>query len=151
MRVSEGFRAQGKSDQAKGAERLAHGHVVYGDGYYAGNWQKKGLLSEEEASQLEQAACPGIGSCQGLYTANTMACLTEAMGMSLPGCGTALAVSAKKRRIAYASGERIVELVKEDVKPRQILTRGRVPQCHSRGQRVGRIEQYRAAPARDRA
>ena len=49
-------------------------------------------------------ACPGAGSCQGLYTANTMACLTETLGMSLPGCGTALAVSSKKRRIAQASG-----------------------------------------------
>jgi len=122
LRVAATFRAEGKQDQAKLAERLAHGHVVYGDGYYGGGWRKKGLLSDEELVELEMAACPGIGSCQGLYTANTMACLTEAMGMSLPGCGTALAVSAKKRRIAYASGERIVGLVKEDVRPRQILT-----------------------------
>jgi dihydroxy-acid dehydratase len=50
-------------------------------------------------------ACPGAGSCQGLYTANTMACLSEAMGISMPGCGTALAVSARKKRIAFESGE----------------------------------------------
>ena len=84
---------------------------------------KKGDISQEELSCLEMEACPGQGSCQGLYTANTMACLTETMGMSLPGCGTALAISAKKRRIAQASGERIVELVKKDIKPRQIITK----------------------------
>ena len=57
-------------------------------------------LSEAEARELEMEACPGDGSCQGLYTANTMACLTEAMGMSLPGTATALAGTAKKQRIA---------------------------------------------------
>jgi len=84
---------------------------------------KKGDISPEELSCLEMEACPGQGSCQGLYTANTMACLTETMGMSIPGCGTALAISAKKRRIAQASGQRIVELVKKDIKPRDIITK----------------------------
>ena len=84
---------------------------------------KKGDISAEELSCLEMEACPGAGSCQGLYTANTMACLTEALGMSLPGCGTALAASAKKRRIAQASGERIVELVKKNIRPRDIITK----------------------------
>ena len=67
-------------------------------------------------------ACPGEGSCQGLYTANTMACLTEAMGMSLPGTGTALAGSAKKMRLAELAGERVVELVREGVTARKIVT-----------------------------
>jgi dihydroxy-acid dehydratase len=84
---------------------------------------KAGKISQEELSCLEMEACPGQGSCQGLYTANTMACLTETMGMSIPGCGTALASSAKKRRIAEATGERIVELVRKDIKPRDIITR----------------------------
>ena len=84
---------------------------------------QKGDISREELSCLEMEACPGQGSCQGLYTANTMACLTETMGMSIPGCGTALAISAKKRRIAQATGERIVELVKKDIKPRGIITK----------------------------
>jgi dihydroxy-acid dehydratase len=79
-------------------------------------------MSEEDLTKLEMAACPGAGSCQGLYTANTMACLTEAMGMSLPGCGTALAVSANKRRIAYESGARVVELVKQNIVSRRIIT-----------------------------
>jgi dihydroxy-acid dehydratase len=84
---------------------------------------KKGDISAKELSCLEMEACPGAGSCQGLYTANTMACLTETMGMSLPGCGTALAASAKKRRIAQASGERIVELVRKNIRPRDIITK----------------------------
>lgn len=81
-----------------------------------------GEVSPEELSQLELEACPGPGSCQGLYTANTMSCLTEALGMSLVGCGTSLAVSAKKKRIAFESGEQIVRLIKEDFTPRKILT-----------------------------
>ena len=82
-----------------------------------------GEISEEEVGKFEIEACPGPGSCQGLYTANTMSCLTESMGMSLPGCGTALAVSSKKRRIAYESGKRIVDLVKKGITTRQVLTK----------------------------
>ncbi len=93
------------------------------DTYEAVGRAKKGEISSQELECLEMEACPGAGSCQGLYTANTMACLTEAMGMSLPGCGTALAVSAKKRRIAEASGERIVEMVKQNIRPLDIITR----------------------------
>jgi dihydroxy-acid dehydratase len=82
-----------------------------------------GEITVEELGKLEMEACPGAGSCQGLYTANTMACITEALGMSLPGCGTALAVSARKRRIAFESGIRIVELIKNDITPKKIITR----------------------------
>lgn len=84
---------------------------------------KAGVIDEKELKICEDNACPGMGSCQGLFTANTMAILTETLGMSLPRCGTALAVSALKRRIAFASGERIVDLVKNNVTPRQIMTR----------------------------
>jgi len=84
---------------------------------------KRGELSAKEISCLEMEACPGAGSCQGLYTANTMSCLTGTLGMSLPGCGTALAISANKRRIAQASGERIVELVKKNITPKKIITK----------------------------
>lgn len=82
---------------------------------------RMGQISTEEMSNLEQCACPGEGACQGLFTANTMACLTEAMGMSLPGCGTGLAGSGKKKRIAFESGFEICRLVAEDVKARDIL------------------------------
>ena len=82
-----------------------------------------GEMTESELYESEENACPGAGSCQGLYTANTMACLTEIMGMSLPFCATAAAVSAKKRRIAFESGMRIVDMVKENLRPSQIITR----------------------------
>jgi dihydroxy-acid dehydratase len=84
---------------------------------------KKGEIDANELQQCENRACPGAGSCQGLFTANTMAILTETLGMSLAGCGTALAVSSLKRQIAFASGERIVDLVRGGITPRQILTR----------------------------
>jgi dihydroxy-acid dehydratase len=84
---------------------------------------KKGLIKKDELESLEMCACPGAGSCQGMYTANTMACVTEALGMSLPRCATALAVSADKRRIAFASGQRIIGLVKQNITTRKILTR----------------------------
>jgi dihydroxy-acid dehydratase len=84
---------------------------------------KAGVIDAKELQVCEDNACPGMGSCQGLFTANTMAILTETLGMSLPRCGTALAVSALKRRIAFASGEKIVDLVNNNVTPRQILTR----------------------------
>ncbi len=82
---------------------------------------KKGLIKKDELDELEMCACPGAGSCQGMYTANTMACVTEALGMSLNGCATALAVSAKKRRIAFESGRRVVDLVKKNITPRKIM------------------------------
>lgn len=84
---------------------------------------KAGKISFQDACNIEQCACPGAGSCQGLYTANTMACLTETMGLSLPGCATALALSKKKKEIAYDSGKKIVELVKKDIKVRRFLTK----------------------------
>ncbi|MCD6469464.1 dihydroxy-acid dehydratase [Candidatus Bathyarchaeota archaeon] len=82
-----------------------------------------GKIGLEELKRLEDYAFPSCGSCNGMYTANTMACIAEAIGLSLPGCATALAVSSKKLRIAKRSGERIVEMVKEDLKPSDILTR----------------------------
>lgn len=84
---------------------------------------RDGVIDEKRLLELEEASCPSAGSCQGLYTANTMACLTEVMGMSLPFCATASAVSSHKRRIAFESGEQIVELVKKDKKPLDILTK----------------------------
>lgn len=81
---------------------------------------KAGKISQDELNTLEMCACPGPGACQGLYTANSMACVTEALGMSLPGCASSLAVSSKKDRIAQASGEQIVNLVRRNILPRTI-------------------------------
>jgi len=83
---------------------------------------KAGEITKEEFEALELSACPAQGSCQGLYTANSMACLTETLGMSLTGCATALAGSAKKERIAYESGVKIVNLTRRNIIPRTIMT-----------------------------
>lgn len=82
-----------------------------------------GEIDEKMLSEMEITSCPTAGACQGLYTANTMACLTEVMGMSLPGCATSAAVSAKTKRIAFDSGVIINELIEKDIRPSSILTR----------------------------
>lgn len=81
-----------------------------------------GKMSEEDIYDLERCACPGPGSCAGLFTANTMACITEAIGMSLPYCATTHAVDNKKILLAHESGEKILELVKNDITPSKIMT-----------------------------
>jgi dihydroxy-acid dehydratase len=82
-----------------------------------------GDLSEAELTELENAACPGAGSCSGMFTANSMNCLTEALGIALPGNGTTLAVDAARIRLAKESGEALMHLVEKDITMRQILTK----------------------------
>lgn len=82
---------------------------------------RSGVIDEKRLLELEEESCPSAGSCQGMYTANTMACLSEVMGMSLPFCATSSAVSSRKRRIAFDSGMQIVELVKNNIKPLDIV------------------------------
>ncbi len=83
-----------------------------------------GEIDAEEMALLEEEACPSCGSCAGLFTANTMNCLTEVLGMGLPGNGTIpAAYSGARRLLAKRAGELVLELVKKDVKPRDILTR----------------------------
>ena len=84
---------------------------------------RNGEIPQDELLALEEESCPSAGACQGMYTANTMACLTEVMGMSLPYCSSASAVSSKKRRIAFESGMQIMELVRHNIKPSEIITR----------------------------
>ncbi|GAB6184322.1 dihydroxy-acid dehydratase [Thermodesulfovibrio hydrogeniphilus] len=84
---------------------------------------KKGELTEKDLQALELCACPTAGSCQGMYTANTMACVTEALGMSLPGVAATPAVMSEKRRMAFDTGVQIVELIKKKVNARKILTK----------------------------
>jgi len=81
-----------------------------------------GKISEAELNKLEDVACPGCGSCSGMFTANTMACMSEALGMSLPHCATTLATSAHKIRLARQTGKKIVELTEQNTKPSDILT-----------------------------
>ncbi|MCX8188946.1 MAG: dihydroxy-acid dehydratase [Nitrososphaeria archaeon] len=82
-----------------------------------------GKMSEKELKKLEDVACPTCGSCSGLFTANTMSCLTEALGMSLPYCATTPATSSLKIRLAKESGERIVKMVYENLRPSNIMNR----------------------------
>ena len=93
------------------------------DTFEAVGRRRAGAIDDEEMACIEMEACPSAGSCQGLYTANTMSCLTEAMGMSLVGCGTSLAVTSLKDRLAYLSGMKVVELVQKGITPRKIMNR----------------------------
>ena len=82
-----------------------------------------GRMTEEQLEQIEQTACPGCGSCSGMFTANTMNCATEALGMGLPGNGTIPAVSGRRRGLALTAGKQIMELLKDDIRPRDIINR----------------------------
>jgi dihydroxy-acid dehydratase len=81
-----------------------------------------GKISEEELEELENLACPGCGSCAGMFTANSMNCVTEALGMALPGNGTIPAVMAERIRLAKKTGMLIMDLLKKDLRPKSILT-----------------------------
>lgn len=83
---------------------------------------KAGSMNKSELKSLEDCACPGCGSCSGMYTANSMNCLTEAIGLGLPGNGTILAVQAARRRLAKHAGMKIMELLKKNIRPRDIAT-----------------------------
>ena len=104
----------------EGESRCAKLTMIKGSFEAVGKF-RNGEIDQKRLLELEEESCPTIGSCQGMYTANTMACLTEVMGMSLPLCATSSAVSSKKRRIAFESGVQIVDLVKNDVKPSDII------------------------------
>ncbi|RLF65737.1 MAG: dihydroxy-acid dehydratase, partial [Thermoplasmata archaeon] len=83
---------------------------------------EKGSMDPGKARQIEMNSCPGAGSCSGLFTANTMSCITEALGMSLEGSATTLAISNRKLEEAYMTGRRAVELVRDDLRPSAIMT-----------------------------
>ncbi len=112
--------------------------VISGGPMLTGNWHGKkvnlisvfegigavrsGKMTEEELCSLEDEACPTCGSCAGMFTANSMNCLSEALGLALPGNGTIPAISAKRYRLAKKTGMKIMELVEKDIKPRDIAT-----------------------------
>jgi dihydroxy-acid dehydratase len=83
---------------------------------------KSGKMTQKALKALEDCACPGCGSCSGMFTANSMNCLTEALGLSLPGSGTIPAVHAARRRLAKDAGMMILTLLKKDIRPRAIAT-----------------------------
>jgi dihydroxy-acid dehydratase len=81
-----------------------------------------GKMTEAELERFEQAACPGCGSCSGMYTANTMNCLTEALGMGLPGNGTIPAVDSRRQALARKAGLQVMTLFEREIRPRSIVT-----------------------------
>jgi len=83
----------------------------------------KGEMTEAELTKLEKVACPGYGSCAGMFTANTMNCLTEALGMALPGNGTIPAAQARRIELAYQAGQQVMEVLSKNVLPRDIITK----------------------------
>ncbi len=83
---------------------------------------KQGEMSEEELAELEQSACPTCGSCSGMFTANSMNCLCEALGIALPGNGTKLAVTGERRELIKAAARQILKLIEADLKPSDIVT-----------------------------
>ncbi len=83
---------------------------------------KSGQITEAELTRLEEGACPGCGSCAGMFTANSMNCLTEALGLGLPGNGTIPAISAARVRLAKQAGMQVMELVRHNIRPRDIAT-----------------------------
>jgi len=86
------------------------------------NVSESWISGGEPLAVLEEMACPGAGSCAGLFTANTMACVPEALGLSLPGCATIHAVDARKIRLAKRSGAKVIELIERGIKARDIVT-----------------------------
>jgi dihydroxy-acid dehydratase len=86
----------------------------------------QGKISEAELEEIETAACPGCGSCSGMYTANTMNCLTEAVGMALPGNGTIPAVDSRRTHLATEAGKQIMALLEKDLRPRDIITKASI-------------------------
>ncbi len=98
-------------------ERVDLNHLFEGVGAVSA-----GKMTEEDLKELEEAACPGCGSCSGMFTANTMNCMVEVLGMGLPGNGTIPAVDAGRVRLAKNAGMKIMDLVKNDLRPRDIMT-----------------------------
>ncbi|MFC2069427.1 dihydroxy-acid dehydratase [Chloroflexota bacterium] len=84
---------------------------------------KQGVMSQDELQQLEEMACPGCGSCSGMFTANTMNCLTEAMGMALPGSGTIPAIHSRRRSLAKNTGRQVMQLLAKDIRPKHIVNK----------------------------
>ena len=112
--VSGGPMKAGKTPSGKTVDLIS---VFEGVGAYQ---SKK--ISKEELRELERYGCPGCGSCSGLFTANSMNCLCEALGLALPGNGTILADTSKREELAKKAGKQIIRLIQKDVKPRELVT-----------------------------
>ena len=113
--VSGGPMKAGKTSSGEVVDLIS---VFEGVGKY-----QTGEIDEKELLELEEQGCPTCGSCSGMFTANSMNCLMEAIGMALPGNGTILAVDADRHKLAYSAGKQIMTLVEKDIKPSDIFTK----------------------------
>jgi len=102
--------------------RINGRHVAVGDTFEAVGLYKSGRITEEELDEWENRACPTCGSCAGMFTANTMNCLAEALGIALPGNGTIPAVYSERLRLATEAGMKVMEVFEREIHPRDILT-----------------------------
>ena len=106
---------------------------------------------DAELLEVEQTAIPGPGACGGMYTANTMASAIEALGMSLANSSAQEAVSEQKIDDCHRAGDAVMNLIREDIKPLDIMTRQAFENCDLCCHRAGRLDECRAALARDGA
>lgn len=104
------------------AGRMGHRYIDLANVFEAVGSVKAGRMSPEELAEMERSACPTCGSCAGMFTANSMNCLTESLGIALPGNGTIPAVMSERVRLAKESGTKIVELLDKEIVPRDIMT-----------------------------
>ncbi len=105
-----------------GGPMLSDGGLDLNSVFEAVGAYKSGKINDEELDNIEKTACPGCGSCSGMFTANSMNCLCEALGMALPGNGTIPAVYAERIRLAKTAGMQVVELLKNDIRPSIVMT-----------------------------
>ncbi len=115
--VSGGPMLKGQLSGEEGCQELDLSSVFEAVGKVA-----SGQMTEKELTEVERIACPGYGSCSGLFTANTMNCLTEALGLGLPGNGTIPAVDARRKQLANQAGQQIMALLASNLRPRDIVT-----------------------------
>ncbi|MGM0400225.1 MAG: dihydroxy-acid dehydratase [Chloroflexota bacterium] len=104
------------------AGRLGRESLDLNSAFMAVGAARKGEMSEEEVERIERACCPGCGSCAGMFTANTMGCMCEALGIALPGNGTTPAVASERYALAQLAGMKVMDLLREDIRPSDILT-----------------------------
>jgi len=107
-----------KAGKTSDGRSISLSSVFEGVGAY-----QAGLIDQKQLDELEQYGCPSCGSCSGMFTANSMNCLAEALGLALPGNGTILAVSPERKELVRASAKFLMELIERDIKPRDIVTR----------------------------
>ena len=124
---------------------MSHQYFLYGGSILPGKFKNKEVsiqdvfeavgefnsnkINEKRLCDLEKVACPSAGSCGGQFTANTMACVAEAIGLALPGSSSPPASYESRDKYAFKSGERVMDLINKEIKPRDIVTKKSLSKC----------------------